>query len=184
MYSLLKSQELDEAAEEMNPAEIQQARQPVPVVYNDKIPPEFFDFILIDECHRSIYNSKFVYLQALAPFFNSKVRSEASATTLPILNKSKFQELPFILCTLTEQQEIVRLLERQFVAVEQLDQEIDSALEKAEILRQSILKKAFSGELVPQDPNDEPASELLNRITEEKTRRDTAVKVATRKASP
>ena len=56
MYSLLKEQELDEATEEINPAEIQQSRQPVPVVYNEKIPPEFFDFIIIDECHRSIYN--------------------------------------------------------------------------------------------------------------------------------
>ena len=33
-----------------------QPRQPMPVVYNAKIPPEFFDFIIIDECHRSIYN--------------------------------------------------------------------------------------------------------------------------------
>ena len=56
MYSLLKGQELDEAAEEINPAEMVQPGQPLPVVYNDKIPPEFFDFIIIDECHRSIYN--------------------------------------------------------------------------------------------------------------------------------
>ena len=56
MYSLLKDQEMDEAAEQINPAELVQPRQPMPVVYNDKIPPEFFDFMIIDECHRSIYN--------------------------------------------------------------------------------------------------------------------------------
>ena len=56
MYSLLKGAEMDDAAEEINPAELAQPRQPVPVVYNEKIPPEFFDFIVIDECHRSIYN--------------------------------------------------------------------------------------------------------------------------------
>ena len=56
MYSLLKGQEMDEAAEEINPAELVQPKQPMPVVYNNKIPPEFFDFIIIDECHRSIYN--------------------------------------------------------------------------------------------------------------------------------
>ena len=56
MYSLLKDQELNEAAEEINPAEIVTPKQPMPVVYNDKIPPEYFDFIIIDECHRSIYN--------------------------------------------------------------------------------------------------------------------------------
>ena len=56
VYSLLKGQEMDEAAEEINPAEVVQPREPMPVVYNDRIPPEFFDFIIIDECHRSIYN--------------------------------------------------------------------------------------------------------------------------------
>ena len=56
MYSLLKGQEMDDAAEEINPAELVQIKEPMPVVYNGKIPPEFFDFIIIDECHRSIYN--------------------------------------------------------------------------------------------------------------------------------
>lgn len=57
MYSLLKGEELDEAAEEspLNGAGLLN-KTPLPVVYNDKIPPEFFDFIVIDECHRSIYN--------------------------------------------------------------------------------------------------------------------------------
>lgn len=56
LYSILKGQEMDPAAEELNPNELVQAKEPLPVVYNEKIPPEFFDFIVIDECHRSIYN--------------------------------------------------------------------------------------------------------------------------------
>jgi type I restriction enzyme R subunit len=56
LYSILKEKELDEATEESNPAELFQAKAPIPVVYSEKIPPEFFDFIFIDECHRSIYN--------------------------------------------------------------------------------------------------------------------------------
>lgn len=56
MYSILKGVELDESAEEQNPNERFQSKDPLPVVYNEKIPPEFFDFIIIDECHRSIYN--------------------------------------------------------------------------------------------------------------------------------
>lgn len=57
MYALLKDQPLDETAEETNPAEqLVRAKTPLPVVYNPKIPPEFFDVIIIDECHRSIYN--------------------------------------------------------------------------------------------------------------------------------
>lgn len=56
LYSILKDTPLDEAVEEINPAEMAQPKAPMPVVYNEKVPPEFFDFIFIDECHRSIYN--------------------------------------------------------------------------------------------------------------------------------
>jgi type I restriction enzyme R subunit len=56
LYSVLKGTELDEAAEEENPNERWQPKEPLPVVYNEKLPIEFFDFIVIDECHRSIYN--------------------------------------------------------------------------------------------------------------------------------
>ena len=118
------------------------------------------------------FDSRFVYLQAVTPFFNAKLKSEASATTIPILNKSKFEALPFVLCPLPEQQEIVRLLEEKFMAVEQTEREIDSALAQTESLRQSILKEAFSGQLVTQDPHDEPASVLLDRI---RTERENAV---------
>lgn len=57
MYSILKGTDLDESAEESNPNEMSfQSKNPLPVVYNEKVPIEFFDFIVIDECHRSIYN--------------------------------------------------------------------------------------------------------------------------------
>ena len=66
MYSILKGEELDASAEEINPAELKvRPKQPMPVVYSKKIPPEFFDFIMIDECHRSIYN---VWRQVLEYF--------------------------------------------------------------------------------------------------------------------
>ncbi len=56
LYSILKDTPLDESAEEINPAEMKQPKTSMPVVYNEKVPLEFFDFIFIDECHRSIYN--------------------------------------------------------------------------------------------------------------------------------
>jgi type I restriction enzyme, R subunit len=62
MYSILKETELDESAEEENPNETNpdsyrgEAKEPIPVGYNEKVPIEFFDFVVIDECHRSIYN--------------------------------------------------------------------------------------------------------------------------------
>lgn len=69
---------------------------------------------------------------------------------------------------LDEQQIIVDLLEEKLSIVEQLENELEIRLTTSETLRQSILKKAFSGQLVPQDPNDEPASVLLERILAEK----------------
>jgi type I restriction enzyme R subunit len=56
MYSILKGEELDETAEQINPHEYVEMGRPREVEYNEKVPPEFFDFIVIDECHRSIYN--------------------------------------------------------------------------------------------------------------------------------
>jgi type I restriction enzyme S subunit len=72
------------------------------------------------------------------------------------------------LCSLPEQQEIVRLLDEQFEAIERNERELDAALKRSEALRQSILKRAFSGRLVPQDPADEPASQLLARLRAER----------------
>jgi type I restriction enzyme R subunit len=57
LYSILQGEPLDEALEELSPAEqLTRPKKPMPVVYNQKVPLEFFDFIIIDECHRSIYN--------------------------------------------------------------------------------------------------------------------------------
>ena len=57
LYSILKDSELDERDEQENPEEKKwKQKEPMPVVYNEKVPMEFFDFIVVDECHRSIYN--------------------------------------------------------------------------------------------------------------------------------
>ena len=80
------------------------------------------------------------------------------------INGAKLQEYPFPLCSPAEQAEVIRILDTRLEAADALDNEIEASFTRAEALRQSILKKAFSGKLVPQDPDDEPAQALLARI--------------------
>ena len=70
---------------------------------------------------------------------------------------------------LPEQQAIVSEIERRLSVADEVEKTVAAELKRAEQLRQSILKKAFSGKLVPQDPNDEPANVLLERLKAEKS---------------
>ena len=107
----------------------------------------------------------YFYIDMIKPW----MEKNASATTVTILNKNTFEKAPFLLPTLPEQKQIVAEIEQRFEKVDVLEKSIEDTLESAEKLKQSILKKAFEGKLVPQDPNDEPASVLLERIKSEQS---------------
>jgi len=85
------------------------------------------------------------------------------------INIETLKALPLPLPPFEEQQEIVAEVERRLSIVDELEAQVEADLKRAGRLRQSILKRAFAGRLVPQDSNDEPAEKLLERIRAERT---------------
>ncbi len=98
----------------------------------------------------------------------SQVKDLCKGSSREFLNQSILNSIRYPLCGIEEQNVLLEYLEETFSNIERQEKELSWSLQKAETLRQSILKKAFSGQLVPQDPNDEPASALLARIKAEK----------------
>jgi type I restriction enzyme S subunit len=86
----------------------------------------------------------------------------------PGLNLTNLKEVLITLPSLKEQEQILQEIESRLSICDRLEDTIIENLQKAEALRQSILKQAFEGKLVPQDPNDEPAEKLLERIKAER----------------
>lgn len=95
-------------------------------------------------------------------------RHGRQTTNLASMSLSTLKAFPVPAPPLDEQRAVVAEIERRLTAVDQLDRAIADSRRRAEALRRSILARAFRGELVPQDPNDEPASVLLERITAER----------------
>ena len=112
---------------------------------------------------------KYIALFSLAKPAKDYFFSKAKQTVnLASINMTVLRSLPIPLPSVAEQLAIVSAIESRLSVCDKLEQTIDQTLALSASLRQSILKKAFEGRLVPQDPNDEPAEKLLERIKAEK----------------
>ena len=131
------------------------------------------------------HDPRFLLRFLLSPLGRELITNEASSTSgLHTLSISKVGNLPVPVASISEETEVVFQIDHKLSIVDKLADEIEVQLAKSETLRQSILKRAFSGQLVRQDETDEAAFVLLDRIRAEReqlTKRARLRKAAKRK---
>ena len=118
-------------------------------------------------------HGKLVRTDYLATFLSTRgaykqIESEIHGIGRPRINTTQLKNFIVPVCSIAEQNEIMAELSKALSLILNAENTIDAELQKSEALRQSILKKAFSGQLVAQNPADEPASVLLECIRSEK----------------
>ena len=111
---------------------------------------------------------EYTYFCMCSEFEQQQIWTNSSATTLPILNKSKFDSLFFPVPPKAQQTRTVERIKELLHFVEIIQQEKRTLQETIKLTKSKILDLAIRGKLVPQDPNDEPACVLLERIRTEK----------------
>ena len=138
-------------------------------VLDDPIPVAFPDTMIRVRLDRNAVRPDYFVLVWNSWIVRRQIEATARTTAgIYKINQRHVSEFVLPLPPQGEQAEIVRTLDARLEAAEVLDREIDTNLARAEALRQSILKKAFSGQLVPQDPTDEPSAVPLQRIQAER----------------
>lgn len=118
---------------------------------------------------KELYDS-FLLMYALvgAETVLSYIEDNTRGQTRAGINGTILKELPVPIPPRDEQEQIVKILDKQLSSVKDQQVRMDSMLQQLEALDQAVLSKAFRGELVPQNPNDEPASVLLEKIAAER----------------
>ncbi|MDP3330466.1 MAG: DUF559 domain-containing protein [Methylococcaceae bacterium] len=122
------------------------------------------------------------YVEYFIRSIQQKLENEAPATAQKNINLEILAKVVIPIPSIQEQNKIVETLNEALVAAKEQNRSIELTLKQSAAQRKNILKAAFSGQLVPQDPNDEPASVLLERIRAERTAQEKAPKSRGRKS--
>lgn len=134
----------------------------IPKVYDEGIINQALLRVRINE--NIIFSDYFLKLFR-SPYFQKQIFSNSTGSAIPnVKGVKELKSIHLPLPSINEQLKIVEEIESRFTMCDILETSINESLQKAEALRQSILKQAFEGKLVPQDPNDEPAEKLLEKI--------------------
>ncbi len=131
--------------------------------------------------NRDLVLPEWLYFSSLADATLGRFAAMAPGVGILHLTSGRMREWPIPLPPLTEQRRICELLEEALNIVYEREDQLNLAITSLSLLDQSILAKAFRGELVPQDPTDEPASVLLDRI---RTARETSAPPTKPKRAP
>lgn len=123
-----------------------------------------------------LMSPKYVCYAIMSPQIQRSYKSKILGSTVPHINVGDVIKFRIPVSSRVEQEVIVSEIERLFSIADEVEHTIENSLKLAESLRQSILKRAFEGKLAPQDPTDEPASILLERIKAEKAQTTAEVK--------
>jgi type I restriction enzyme, S subunit len=108
--------------------------------------------------------SRYIFYCLMSPYGQERLGLSSTAITQPNVNAEAIKRITIPLPSIDEQHKIVNRVETLFAYADQLEARYNAGRAKIERLTPALLAKAFRGELVPQDPNDEPASMLLERI--------------------
>lgn len=130
-----------------------------PLVRNERFVPIVRLIVVIPKDYIS---SKY-----LKYYLESKIVVQ-SGSSIPQLTVPMVKQIEILVPQLEEQQEIVNQIEKHFSIIDKLENVVQKSINESKRLRQSILKQAFEGKLVEQDPNDESASVLLEKIAKAK----------------
>ncbi len=129
----------------------------------------FASYLIRYRTRPELVRVEYLALVLAAPWWRRRLESAAASSAGQYnLSLRKLDPLPIVLPPLNEQARILGEVERQMSFIEACERSVDHGLEVSAALRRSVLKAAFEGRLAPQDPTDEPASVLLDRIRAER----------------
>ena len=144
----------------------------------------FCGFIIRARLQNLDISPKFITYYLRTDLARAKIVASSSQVTITNISQNALGNILLPIPTVNEQHYIVSKIDQAFTQIDQLEKTIETNLKRSEKLRQSILKQAFTGQLVPQDPNEEPASKLLERIKAEKAQREAQAKPKKKRRNP